>query len=85
MCLCIYEVTIKMCIYIYELALAVHVFPEHVCSLLSIIRIIVLCITCAGHVSRSMCILLYIKSCMFCNKNFCGMLCTAYSCKLEYT
>jgi hypothetical protein len=81
-------------IYIYKCALPVHVCGGHVYFLLSImtvhmcayyICIIVLCITCVGHVSLSMCILLYIKSLVLCNKNFCGMLCTVYSCKLEYT
>ena len=99
MCLCIYKVTIKMSIYIYiyiyiyERALPVHVCTGHVCSLLSIMTALLcvliyealhcVCITCVGHVSQSMCILLDIKSSMLCNKNFCGMLCTMYSCKLK--
>ena len=49
------------------------------------ICMMVLCISRVGHVSPSMCMILYIESLMLCNKNFCGMLCTVYSCKLEYT
>ncbi len=63
--------------YICKCALPVHVCGGHVYFLLSIMTvhmcayykcIIVLCITCVGHVSLSMCIFLYIKSLVLCYK-----------------
>ena len=85
MCYSLNVETVFMCVYcIYKTVVCLfsYIRTRPVCLYA---YISVLCITCVEHVSRSICVYLNIKSLMLCNQNFCGMLCTVYSCEIAYT